>query len=130
MNRIAAIVASKGGLLQDITVGDCVELSRDLSGRDSEHRAGLAFYQALRAIGVFPPSAPSTVRWLSVPGQRTVEQMIDSYDIESQLIRDLLVDYLRERQPAVDYVTLRGLAVCSAKCSGETWNCIIPGSVP
>jgi hypothetical protein len=37
--------------------------------------------------------------------------MIDSYGIGSRPIRDLLLDYLRERQPAIDYTTLRSLAM-------------------
>jgi integrase len=111
LSRIAVIVAAKGGLTRDITVGDCLELAGVLSRGNTHRQPGLQFYQALRAIGVFPPSAPSTVRMLAVPGQKTIEQMIDSCGIESQPIRDLLVDYLRERQPAIDYTTLRNLAM-------------------
>jgi len=99
LGRIAVIVASKGGLLRDITVGDCLELAAALQRGKTRRQPGLAFYQALRAIGVFPPAAPSTVRMLAVPGQKTIEQLIDAYGIESRPIRDLLVDYLRERQP-------------------------------
>jgi integrase len=110
LSRIAVIVAAKGGLIRDITVGDCLELAGALSRGNLRRQPGLAFYQALRVTGVFPLSAPSTVRMLAVPGQKTIEQMIDSCGIESRPIRDLLVDYLRERQPAVDYATLAGLA--------------------
>ena len=75
------------------------------------------FYQLLSAAGAFPPSAPSTVRMLSVrfAGQLTVEQMIDRYDIACRPVRDLLVDYLRERQPGIDYSSLAGLAITLGK---------------
>ena len=36
--------------------------------------------------------------------------MIDRYHLACRPVRDLLVDYLRERQPAVDYITLESLA--------------------
>ncbi|XGU20761.1 hypothetical protein ACETU7_10195 [Rhodococcus sp. 3Y1] len=36
----------------------------------------------------------------------TIEQLVDRYPIENQPIRALLIDYLRERQPALDYTSL------------------------
>jgi hypothetical protein len=48
-------------------------------------------------------------------GQLTVEQMIDRYDIACRPVRDLLVDYLRERQPGIDYSSLVGLAITLGK---------------
>ena len=63
-------------------------------------------------MGVFPAGAPATVRAVSgqAEGQISVEQMIDRYQIACRPVRDLLVDYLRERQIVVDYVSLRELA--------------------
>jgi hypothetical protein len=70
------------------------------------------FYQLLHAMGVFPPTASPTVRAVSgrAQGQISVEQMIDRYQIACRPVRDLLVDYLRERQLSVDYTSLRVLA--------------------
>ena len=48
------------------------------------------------------------------PGQLTVEQLVDRYDLACRPVRDLLVDYLRERQPGIDYSTLTGLATTLA----------------
>jgi hypothetical protein len=57
------------------------------------------------------PDAPVTGRaFLQAAGQRTVEELVDRYQVQCRPVRDLLVDYLRERQPAVDYVTLSKLA--------------------
>jgi integrase len=47
---------------------------------------------------------------LRTGGQQTPEELIDRYRIECRPVRDLLVDYLRERQPALDYNSLRDLA--------------------
>jgi Phage integrase family len=112
---IARIMAAKGGMVRDITVGDCLELVEiSASEWDNYGRAGKGpyFYQVLHAMGVFPPGAPPTVRMFSpmYHGQLTPEQLIDRYDLACRPVRDLLVDYLRERQAGVDFSTLTGLA--------------------
>ena len=120
IERIALIMAAKGGSVRDITPGDCLELlerSREVftgGRRTSRHSPFL--YQLLHAAGVFPASAPPTVRMFSTrfPGQLTVEQLVDRYDLACRPVRDVLVDYLRERQPGVDYKTLTGLATALA----------------
>ena len=70
----------------------------------------------LHAAGIFPAGAPPTVRMFSslFTGQLTVEQMVDRYDLACRPVRDLLVDYLRERQPGIDYNTLTTLATTLA----------------
>ena len=47
-------------------------------------------------------------------GRLSVEQLVDRYQLVSRPVRDLLVDYLRERQPAIDYNTLTALATALA----------------
>ena len=44
------------------------------------------------------------------PASDTPEQIVDRYRLRVQPMRDLLVDYLRERQPALDYTSLESLA--------------------
>ena len=115
--RIAAILAAKGGVIADITVGDCLELLGTLAagrGNTSPY-----FYQLLHALGVFPPAAPPTVRAFKTPGQLTIEQLVDRYPVACQPIRALIIDYLRERQPAVDHATLRSL---SRTLAGLFWR--------
>jgi Phage integrase family len=111
LRRIATIMAAKGGMVGDITAGDCVEMLELLQGMDGPATSGY-FYQLLQTVGVFPAGAPATVRAVSgqAEGQISVEQMIDRYQIACRPVRDLLVDYLRERQIVVDYVSLRELA--------------------
>ena len=45
-----------------------------------------------------------------VRGQLSAGQLIDRYDLACRPVRDLLVDYLNERRPGIDYVTMNGLA--------------------
>lgn len=109
--QIAAILAAKGGGITDITVGDCVQLRQvEISLCLTGSRRYL-FYAILRSAGVFTGGAPATLRRItSYGGQLTPEQLIDRYHVENGRIRDLLVDYLTERQPALDYTSLEGLA--------------------
>ncbi len=110
-HQIAAIMAAKGGAVADITTGDCLELLEvaaevcTLSSHKSPY-----FYQLLHALGVLDPTAAPTVRVLSDQRQLSVEQLIDRCGIQCRAVRDLLVDYLAERQVGIDHVTLVRLA--------------------
>lgn len=111
--RIAVILAGKGGCLADITVGDCVEFYdvhsriRPLGGPGKK-----LFYVLLHRLGVFGPDAPTTLRALCGPaqGQLSARELVDRYDLAPGPIRDLIIDYLAERRPGVDYSTLTNLA--------------------
>ena len=120
IERAALIMAAKGGLVSDITPGDCMELldcCRQVFADGSRTNRHSSFvYQLLHLAGIFPPGAPASVRMISTrfAGQLTVEQLVDRYDLSCRPVRDLLVDYLRERQPGIDYSTLTGLATSLA----------------
>ncbi|MFB8137610.1 tyrosine-type recombinase/integrase [Streptomyces mirabilis] len=118
LRRIATLMAAKGGKVRDITVGDCLELADHLLGLGSRSiDTSVYFYQLLHATEVFPKEAPATVRLLDPKnqGQISVEQMIDRYGIACRPVRDLLVDYLHERELSLDYVSLRAVAFSLGK---------------
>jgi len=131
MLQVALIMAVKGGLVSDITVGDCLELlearARVLGSRD---HGGTFFYQLMHAAGYFPAGAPAVVRMLDprVRGQRTAAELIDRYDLACGPVRDLLVDYLNERRPGIDYVTMMGLAYQLGLLFWKDLETTIPGS--
>jgi hypothetical protein len=113
--RCAVIIAAKGGTLSDITIGDVLEIldtEADLRGKAP---SGSATFKVLRDMGNFGPGVP-TLREIRSIGQRPVEELVDHYPIACRPVRDLIVDYLKERQPSVDYGTLRNLAYVLAKC--------------
>ena len=83
---------------------------------------------SLRQTGIFGPAAPARLRQLRTACERTPEEVIDRHQLACQPVRDLLVDYLRERQPAMDYGSLEQLARKLGGCSGPTWSTIIPAS--
>ena len=111
VQRAAVVMAAKGGGLTDITLGDFLELLDTEAGLHGAARAdSAACYRALRATGIFGPNAPERLRQLRTAGQRTPEELIDRHQLACRPIRDLLIDYLRERQPALDYGSLEQLA--------------------
>jgi len=109
--RAALILAAKGGTLAEITTGDVLELLEvEAAAHGTSVGATHLFYRVLRTMGVLGHDAPATLRELRTRGQLRPEEMIDRYRLVCRPIRDLLVDYLRERQPALDYNSLESLA--------------------
>jgi hypothetical protein len=111
LNKLTWIVICKGGLVRDITVGDCVELTKALQEHHFRGSAGRPlFYAMLKKAGVLPAAAPERLRVLRLDGRRSVEQIVDAYGIECRPVRDLLVEYLTERSPELDHTSLRSVA--------------------
>ncbi len=120
MTRIAAIVAAKGGGIFDVTVGDCIEVLQIAKATFTEgHYNSPFFYQLLYSIGVFSDEAPPTIRLFNTAGKRSVEDLVDRYPINCRPVRDLLVDYLHERESRLDHSTMRAL---SANLANVFWR--------
>src|SRR6516165_9361247 len=111
LGRVTMILACKGGLVRDITVGDYLQLLDAMRETGTGGAGRLLACRLLHGLGHLGPDAPVTGRaFLQAAGQRTVEELVDRYQVQCRPVRDLLVNYLRERQPALDYVTLSKLA--------------------
>jgi integrase len=111
LNKVTWMVIRKGGLVSDITVGDCLELTAALEEHHFRGSAGRPlFYALLKDIGVLPAAAPSRLRALRIEGRRSVAQIVDGYGIECRPVRDLLVEYFSERAPELDHTSLRSIA--------------------
>jgi len=103
--QVALLLAAKGGTVADITVGDCVQLC------DLKDARSALLYDLLHTVGSFPPDAPATIRVFGrAAGQLTVEELVDRRGIACRPMRDLLVAYLTERQPGLDYASLADYA--------------------
>jgi integrase len=66
-------------------------------------------WDLLRQLNVLPPGALS-LRDARRRGQPSIVDLVDSYDLACRPVRDVLVHYLTERAPALDYSSLRTLA--------------------
>src|SRR6266567_1893987 len=63
--------------------------------------------------------APATIRAFGMAqGQLTIGELVDRYRLQCKPVRDLLVDYLRERQPSLDYASLDAI---SSSLAGLFW---------
>ncbi len=105
--QLTRILIHNGGRLADITVADCVEAYRAQAGYSQRQHS--YWYVLLLRAGILPAGSPPTVWAASRRGQLTVEELVDGYDVACRPMRDLLVDYLHERQAGMDYASLRQL---------------------
>ncbi|MFI9780812.1 hypothetical protein ACIHCV_40195 [Streptomyces sp. NPDC051956] len=115
LHSLVKIVVAKGGTLADITVGDAVEYLAALKAANKAAngiaRGNTLLYAWLRELGTLPAEAPSSLRCLAnTSGQVSMEQLVDRFGVRCSPVRDLLVDYLKERQPGLDYTSLNNLS--------------------
>ncbi len=113
--RCAVIIAAKGGTLAEVTVGDVLELLEVEHAVRGRANSASATFRMLREAGVFGANTP-TLQQIRSLGQRSPAQLVDRYSIACRPIRDLLVSYLAERQPAIDYNSLVGLSFHLVRC--------------
>ena len=111
IGRAGILVAAAGGTLAEVTAGDFLELldaERRVRGRPGDYSA--MSWRLLHQAGVFGPHTPVSLAQLQTIGQRTPAELIGRYQLSCRPVRDLLVDYLQERQPALDHNSLDNLA--------------------
>ncbi|MCX5215666.1 site-specific integrase [Kitasatospora sp. NBC_00240] len=114
LTYLAQMIAVNGGGIDDIVVGDFLAM-RQIRGAAQAKALRLAYYW-LRDLDLLPADAPATLLLLeNRTGQLTPAQLIDRYFLKSQPIRDLLVDYLTERSPGMDFNSLKHLSSLLAK---------------
>jgi hypothetical protein len=108
ITQLTRILLHNGGTLARITVADCVEAYRAMEGYHGKGHS--VWYSLLRQGEFLPADAPPTLRAASLRGQLTIEEMVGRYDVQCAPVRDLLVAYLHERRPGMDYNSIRYLA--------------------
>ena len=113
LNKITWMVIRKGGLVSDITVGDCIELTRRAAGAPfpGQRTAGRCSTRCSRTPACSPPAAPARLRALRIDGRRSIAA--DRRRVRhrsARPVRDLLVEYLTERAPELDHTSLRSIA--------------------
>ena len=84
LTNVAIIMAAKGGPVEQVRVGDCVELLATAArtrATTASHLHSPLFYQLLRAHGDLGPDAPAAIEMFSGRGQPSCEALIDRYRI-------------------------------------------------
>ena len=119
LSVISKIVLHTGTDIDALTPGDVLEMfawSVHAQPRRRQVPGLHAAWDILGDIGVTP--AGTTLRSAQRRGQRTTAELVDDHGISCRPIRDVLVRYLDERRPALDYKTLAGLA---GELAGTFW---------
>ncbi|MFC4466824.1 tyrosine-type recombinase/integrase [Streptomyces xiangluensis] len=106
----ATIIAAQGGGVDDIVVDDLLALVRIKASQNAQTSAVLRAYTWLSGRGQFPTDAPATLHNLAIrSGQVSPAGLVDRYPLRCRPVRNVLVDYLTERQAALDYTSLKVL---------------------
>ncbi|NMO56056.1 tyrosine-type recombinase/integrase [Actinoplanes sp. TBRC 11911] len=109
-NVLTMMVIHLGVELSDLTIADMLHFQEAAKRRSRDRTVDgcHAAWQMLVDIGVFPSG--TTLRAEMLPGQLTSAQLVDQYQIENERVRALLIRYLDERRPGLDYTTFSGMA--------------------
>ncbi|WP_234443890.1 site-specific integrase [Streptomyces sp. NRRL B-24484] len=126
---IACALTTQGIALEDLTPSALLHYSLECkrlgvtpgANNDTTRFSALAAWEILHKIGHFPAGTAPTLRTFIYDGQRTVEELVDRYQLKNVGIRQLLVDYLTRRRADTDYNTLEGLA---RNIAGLFWDVI------
>lgn len=113
---VAVALTTQGIALDGLTPGAFLHYiwqSRDqgltMKARGKQNHGqfpGQLAWPVLCEMGVFPPGSPATVRAAVIPGQRSLEELVDRYSIRHQGVRQLILDYLARRRSELDYSSL------------------------
>ncbi|MFF2317960.1 hypothetical protein ACFVTE_17020 [Arthrobacter sp. NPDC058097] len=109
LNALALVRLRTGTPLLQLTAAQFLQIDSEWRSLRGRSRAMNVAWQALQASGALA-GEPADYRALTLKGQLTVAQLVDSHGIENRCIRQLFVDYLTERSAAVDYTSLVGVA--------------------
>jgi hypothetical protein len=115
---IVCALTTQGIALADLTPSALLHYAMEvkrlgvIDGGSSSNagRGGHAAWEVLTGTGHFPQGTPPTLRMIAYNGQKTVEELVDSYPVKNAGVRQLLIDYLTRRRADTDYITLQSLA--------------------
>jgi len=102
------IQAATGKHLTEITGDDLVAYTRIVDTKNVRASAGVA-WDLLKMLGIAPTDAPS-MHQLAFRERRDVTQVVAFYNIEPAPVADMFACYLRSREAALDYSSLRQLS--------------------
>lgn len=102
---VARLVVLSGRPVAELTADDLLTYRLEWL-RSNRQTVGLVHvWLCLADLGTVEGSLHQSLR----PGQKSVAEFVDGYDIECRAVRDLFVDYLTQRSIDVDYSTLRAV---------------------
>ncbi|MFD9474042.1 tyrosine-type recombinase/integrase [Streptomyces goshikiensis] len=128
INELCMLLTVQGVALSDVTPAALLHFTHEnrkarcilQPGSQASNRLiGRGVWNVLHAMGHFPPSTPESMRAALLRGQRSIEELVDQYEISNQPVRGLLIEYFTRRKADTDYSTLKDL-VC--KLTRHFWK--------
>jgi site-specific recombinase XerC len=117
LSVLAYVLVHTGRRLEELTTADLLAYAEARRGLGKPALGVAAAWQLLYELGIVDQPAPSkAARWRV--GQRSMAELVDRYPIACRPVRDLLVRYLEERAPAMDYASVPALA---RRLAGQFW---------
>jgi integrase len=109
LSVLSYVLVHTGHRLDQLTTADLLAYGQARRALGKPNLGVVAAQQLLYDLGIVDQPAPTKgVGWRV--GQRTMAELVDRYPIAYRPVRDLLVRYLEERAPAMDYASLPALA--------------------
>jgi integrase len=115
LTLLMKILIHTGKQLAQVTTADLLEYRAAVRARGRSVSGLHTTHQLLRHLGVLH-DPPLTVGFARRRGQYTVEELVDRQGVTCRAVREVFIQYLRERAPALDYSSLSHLAYCLGKC--------------
>lgn len=103
VNTLTALVLHSGRDLDELTFDDFMTLRHATGRPGGQTRGGISMgWDLVRGIAQIPDAPFHTMR---APGQLSTEELVDGHKLACRPVRDVIVRYLNERRPALDYST-------------------------
>jgi site-specific recombinase XerD len=124
---ICKIVLHTGRGVDELTLDDLLGYRAWMTARYDSHQDQVALaWELLREVGA-DMGPHTTFADVLMPGPRPTTELVDVHRIRCRPVRDLLVRYLDERRPALDYTTFTNLARTLAGLFWATLEAQNPG---
>ncbi len=107
MHHLCRITMYTGRLPRELTPDDLLTYHAAVVAIRQANSVALT-WEIMRETGVFPAGTP-TLRAARQRGQRSITELVDAHAVQCQPVRQLLIRYLSERAPSIDYSSLLGL---------------------
>lgn len=117
LTAIAKMVIHTGRDTARLTARDVYEYrAHGINGQGQAPVGTYAAWELLRGAGVLTGVGPLGEELRR--GQRPTAELVDRHHIQCRAVRDVLIRYLNERRPALDYGTFESLA---SRLAGTFW---------
>jgi site-specific recombinase XerC len=109
---LARVLVHTGKRIDQLVTADLLDYAAACRPVGNHRAAGLhTTHLLLRTLGIIGDEEPLTVGSRARLGRATVQELVDRHRIACRPVRDLLVRYLAERAPALDYSSLRQVEI-------------------